>query len=308
MTFQTVIILGVPRSGTTLLRGLLGSYPEVADFPETPWITGCYLGHDSIRTLKKRLLSEEFGIWTAYTGLLPEAVDRAIDGFFEGLFGDWLKEHKKRVLVLKTPDDVLYLDDLVGIFPHARYVHIVRDPRDVTLSTLKKFGVLNGYGAATPHICLRRWLDFEQRIRARFEGASNYTCVRYETLVQSPQETLQGLAGFLGLKHAPLTIVPNQKNLSASEAGSRDVLATGGVERNVARFRSQPLTVEQRLVFNAWNQTFESYGYTPVTFEVGVLAGLRVRVWQAARMLRKQVLSRLWRALPMRLRRARKDA
>ena len=55
-----IVILGVPRSGTTLLRVLLDSHSMVAGAPETPWLTGGY-GDFSIRSLVESLNDHKIG-------------------------------------------------------------------------------------------------------------------------------------------------------------------------------------------------------------------------------------------------------
>ena len=58
MAFSPIFIVGVPRSGTTLLRVLLDSHSGILALPETPWLSGAYGGPLSLRQLRRRRQAE----------------------------------------------------------------------------------------------------------------------------------------------------------------------------------------------------------------------------------------------------------
>jgi hypothetical protein len=99
----------------------------------------------------------------------------------------------------KTALNALNLEKLNWVFPHARYVHIVRDGRDVVLSYLEA-GIYTDLEDAS-----KRWLRSVERVRAfggRI-GSSRYQEISYEELVRNPEETLKRVCGFLDLTYIP---------------------------------------------------------------------------------------------------------
>ena len=96
----------------------------------------------------------------------------------------------------KTPAYVLHLDLLSEVFPEARFVHIIRDGRDVCLSLQEmEWGPNDVYGAA------RFWRHRVERGSASglALGPSRYLEVRYEDLVDGPEECLGRVCAFLDL-------------------------------------------------------------------------------------------------------------
>jgi hypothetical protein len=100
----------------------------------------------------------------------------------------------------KTPRYVLYLPQLANLFPEARFVHIIRDGRDVTLSLLEKdWGVSNAIEGA---------LFWKQRVEAGREagrslGPDRYREIRYESLVDDPEATVRSVCEFIELPFDP---------------------------------------------------------------------------------------------------------
>ncbi len=127
---QPVFVLGMPRSGTTLVEQVLASHPQIhgagelrrarQSFEEIPRIVGraegffeCLdsLDADGVRAIAARHLAELRRIaGDAADGPAPE---RIVD---------------------KMPDNYLYLGLLAVLFPRATFIHVRRDPRDVALS------------------------------------------------------------------------------------------------------------------------------------------------------------------------------
>jgi hypothetical protein len=101
----------------------------------------------------------------------------------------------------KTPGYVLHLDTLDSLFLEARFVHLVRDGRDVALSLreIDEWGPSKVAGAA------KYWVEHVQagRDRAARLGRERYLEVRYEDLVAEPETTLRSVCAFMDLPFDP---------------------------------------------------------------------------------------------------------
>jgi len=212
-------LVGNPRSGTKMLRELLNRSPDV-------WISD--IESHFIPPLTRRLA--EFGDLAerANFGKLAEAAakTRAFwywsrrgvvispdawyaacrrhdwPGVLEGLFHlvhdqeipDAPKPWAEILWGDKTPVYMTELPLLADVFPAARFVHLVRDPRDCALSSAHTWG-------DSPLRTAQRWADRTRVCReaGRALGAERYYELRYEDLVGDVRGVLGGVFTFLGL-------------------------------------------------------------------------------------------------------------
>ena len=178
-----VIVVGVSRSGTTLLRVLLGAGPDLAAPPETPWITGAY-GPNSLRQLVEALTTHETGPVANLSGITEAHLVSGARAFADTILSAYAAARGKPRVLLKTPKDIPHLAFLARVFPDAHFVHIVRDGRDVALSTVARRDVrdLGPHGALTFDNALRRWIEWEDLVRGLVaDGTLRLACrVRYE--------------------------------------------------------------------------------------------------------------------------------
>ena len=196
-------IVGVTRSGTTLLRLMLDAHPELAIPPETHFVPSL------IKTTRKRGTSceEAHGVVTGHrqwgdfnldSGELlhryceldridPETTTRA---FFE-LYAE--REGKPR-WGDKTPNYVKRMKQIQRWIPEARFIHMVRDGRDAALSRFKR--VLRE--PPPMETVAERWVKKIEDARA--DGAElEYIEVQYEELVRDTETQLRRVAEFIEL-------------------------------------------------------------------------------------------------------------
>jgi hypothetical protein len=129
--------------------------------------------------------------------------------FVSAIFDLYGQRKGKSLVGDKTPSYVLSLPTLHGLWPTAKFVHIIRDGRDVCLSMLnwKKAQVAAGRLATwTEDPVLTTALWWEQRVRLGREdgialGPELYYEIRYETLVSQPATECAALCDFLGLPY-----------------------------------------------------------------------------------------------------------
>lgn len=184
-----VFVVGHPRSGTTWLARLLGAHPRLASGRETH-LFNLYL---------KPLLTQRQD-WLADWVDAP-TLDALLTDLVSGIFQSGLDRQGKHRVVEKTPTHRYWLKEIHALFPDARFIELVRDGRDVTVSMLARRRVTHErWIPRTVEACARRWqesVEVVERARSAL-GRELFIDVQYERLVNDPLTQLQRILRFLG--------------------------------------------------------------------------------------------------------------
>ena len=205
-----LLVLGVSRSGTTLLRVILDRSPGIA-IPDESFFVPLLARRHGRTVDADRFLDDVGRIPTIRTwGLRPEdiaprvrtgiVVGEAISAIFEA----YAERAGKPRWGDKTPMYMRHLSLLDHLFPDAQYVHLVRDGRDAALSFLElPEGTFTRTWAhpTTPaqFACLWRKEVSDARALGRRVGASRYHEVRYEDLVADPPGVVGEICAFAAI-------------------------------------------------------------------------------------------------------------
>jgi hypothetical protein len=193
-------IVGVGRSGTTLLRSMFDSHPRLAVPGESPWVTE--LAPDG--TLDQIFAHPRWPAFHLDEGLARAAVaarnPQSWPELVDTLFSSFAEMTGKERWGEKTPSHIHHVERLAGWFPNARFIHIVRDGRAVAASIKDQpTGTRNAAAAA---IYWRRTVREGRAVGERL-GPGRYAEVRLEDLVADPERELRRLCAFLGEDYAP---------------------------------------------------------------------------------------------------------
>ncbi len=234
-----IFILGVPRSGTTLLRALLDSHSAIACGPETPWLGG----HQprSVMSLWKALRDEPWGFCKSFN-MPSEVPTAAARQFVSTLMTEYATARGKSRWAEKTPDNALHVGFLAALFPEAKFIHLVRDGLDVAMSTsvvaVHRRGISKfleqriGLGATAPTApnstlsAVLRWKHWNTVVEESLREAKVESIrVSYERLVSEPESTLRDVLGFVGEDFEPamLDYARSRHDFPSWEWGSADV-------------------------------------------------------------------------------------
>jgi Sulfotransferase family len=201
------VIVGVPRSGTTLLRMMIDAHPDIAIPPETGFLPALadLDANEDASELAGRIITTfhtwpDFGLDAAelrqtlhrLSPITPADAARTFYKEYAARFG-------KNRWGDKTPTYGASLDRIAYLLPEARFVHIIRDGRDVLVSVR---GLWFRPGD-TVEACAQDWMTRLAHTRALGAHASHYLEVRYEALVHDPPATLQEICRFLDLRFDP---------------------------------------------------------------------------------------------------------
>lgn len=214
-----LFLVGCPRSGTTLLQRMLDSHPSLAVANDSHFVPRAIArsGSEQDVLLTEELVDRVLSYHRFRRLGLTEAVGRAAAEraetyaeFVSELYSEHALLHGKDLAGEKTPDYVRYLPLLHALFPATRVIHIIRDGRDVALSTLQwaseekgpgKFALWRDEPVAVCALWWRWQAESGRHDGARL-GPELYREVRYEDLVADPEATLRSLAAYLDLPFA----------------------------------------------------------------------------------------------------------
>ena len=179
-------LFGFPRSGTTLLDTMLTGHPDALVLEERPIL---------------HAVGEALGSPHRLAGLGQSELDRLRNLYFERLAreaGDW----KGRLVVDKLPLGIVDTALVHRIFPDARFAFVERHPCDVVLSCfMTRFDPKGGMAnmlrledvAKLYDLVMGHWL------RCRQVFPLDVHTIRYERMIEDPENELRPLARFLGL-------------------------------------------------------------------------------------------------------------
>lgn len=209
------IIVGCPRSGTSLLAVVLDSHPAFAMPPETAFLKHVAKLQGEAEAMRRRFVDivtadrtpisnwSDFGLdrqafaerIAAITPFTAAAGTRA----FYTMYAD--SQHKARSGE-KTPDNIFAMREIAALLPEACFIHVIRDPRDTALSWRKTW-----FAPSQDFAVLgRAWRHHVDVGRAAGAALPNYIETRYEDLVLRPQIALPPLCEFLGVDYVPAMI------------------------------------------------------------------------------------------------------
>ena len=210
-------VVGVGRSGTTLLRLMLDAHPQMAVPPETHFFDNLIEASGRFRFGPEQALAaiteDEHRRWNDF-GLgedellgrfeaIPHLnVSDALRAFYE-LYSE--KQGKPR-WGDKTPPYVKRMRRIKRVLPEARFIHVIRDGRDVTLSTNKRV-IERGHRDPLPAArSARRWQNRILKARADGPLLGEYLEVRYEDLVTDTESALRTVCEFAELGFEPIML------------------------------------------------------------------------------------------------------
>jgi len=260
---EAIFIVGASRSGTSLMRLILESNPRIAIADENHFMGHLLPGHGmrevirsigdlsddaTIHRIVELLYSKEFRAGNRLRDLSPfwlwlarkvpaEDLERRLlaeERTERGVYRACLRAYadfvgNRPILGEKTPAHVRWADELLAWYPSARMIHMVRDPRGVYVSEVRR---RTEHPKSLPYrwlvrvpLSLRAFIALETvyawsgAVR-RHAGLARrhpgrYRMVRFEDLVASPETEIRGVCEFLGVAFDPAML--RQKVVSRGE-------------------------------------------------------------------------------------------
>jgi hypothetical protein len=205
-----VYLGGTMRSGTSLMRALLGSHSKLAIYPRDLPLWPVFFNKygDKVFTTEKD--KEEI-----ITEILRHKKSSFVD---EGFYRKFLKNFKgesvnlptiiefflldyankidKPRYGLKTPNNEVFWPDILKNFPKAKFLHLIRDPRSSEASRMKR----SKFSHDEPFHHIQVWRQsfvLAQEYQQKYPDS--YKVIHYEKLVNHTEDVVRSICDFLGL-------------------------------------------------------------------------------------------------------------
>ena len=266
-----IVILGVPRSGTTMVRRILNAHPRIASPGETCILSAC------ARFLHSETVADglEFGVISglSFAGYERDEVLERLRLFATEFLEAYAKKQGKKRWAEKTAVDIFHLDAIESLCANrVKYVCVVRHGLDVVCS-LKEFSDRGFTYLAEIHDYVRRyprpleafahaWVDANSAlIDFVSRNPNNTLLMRYEDLVATPKDGIVDLFKFLNEKYYDNILERAfEKPRSAGFGDWKSYSRTTIDNTSVQRWKSLPPNTANRLA-EICNPVLEKLGY-----------------------------------------------
>jgi hypothetical protein len=248
-----VFLVGFPRSGTTLLEQALAGHPDVATLEEAPTLAAAhaeFMGAPQDLERLSKLSADEAAGWRVryWAEVARHGADAA-----------------GRTFIDKAPAGTVDLPLVAKLFPEARILFAIREPRDVVLSCLRNNFQLNAMTYAFTDLqetaaCYAGCMALAKVYRAVLRLP--WLDVRHEILIDAFEPGLAAICGFLGLElHPAMADVAATARSRPVRTPSAAQVRAGLNSKGVGRWRAYEAELAAVLpVLAPW---VERFGYEP---------------------------------------------
>jgi hypothetical protein len=206
-------VVGVPRSGTTLLRLQLDAHPQLSIGPETGF--GLVLERAAAGPAELAGAVQELETWPdlglgvdELAELLAAVRPWSAGAGLRAIYRSYAARHGKPRWGDKTPLHVERMAQLASALPEAHFVHLIRDGRDVAVS-LRPLPFAPADGSI--EAIASQWSDQIAGARRQALELPHYRELRFEDLVTDPGGELEQLSRWLGLEPSPAMLTAHQR-------------------------------------------------------------------------------------------------
>jgi hypothetical protein len=202
------MIVGAPRSGTTLLRFMLDAHPELAIPPETGFVVPCLKLRGRGEALRRKFVDTvvqfppdapgwaDFQIPAdEFRAKVAELEPFTVAAGLRAFYAMYAARCGKPRWGDKTPLYCLHLAAIERVLPEAHFLHMIRDGRDAALS-LRPMWFAPGRDIRT---LASSWREAVATARAQGARCRRYLEVRYEDLLSRTEDVLRQVCAFIEL-------------------------------------------------------------------------------------------------------------
>lgn len=272
MANEPFFIFGTGRSGTSLLSRLLNAHPRLA-VPFEAFLfqhfepMQRYYGDLGVPANRARLIDDivssdairRFEPPIDRNRVLERVARPDFGGVVDAVLGSWAAAQGKARWGEKTPHHVFRWRSIRSHFPSAKFIHIVRDPRDVVLSKIRA-----RHGPKTAYAATQDWTRYLRAAEAAgaVVGADGMITLWYEQLVRDPVGELKRVCGFLGEEYVDDMLLFYQDPAQyPSDTTNADNLRRPVLSSNTSKWRQHLSPGQIRVCEAVAGPRLEAYGY-----------------------------------------------
>ncbi|MFC1748259.1 sulfotransferase [Pseudomonadota bacterium] len=229
---RPVFIIGMPRSGTSLIEQVLDSHSQVFGAGELL----------DISQIERRVIATQGGARDsseAYAQAMSGLTDNDVNAYAAAYLNHLASlDSSARYVTDKMPQNFMYLGLINRLFPNAHVIHCVRNPVDTCLSCY--FQSFNqGHGYAYDLDSLAKHYRGYHEMMAYWKSVLNlpFFTLEYETLIERPKETIKGVLDFLDLPWED-GCMKHHKNPRLTATASNDQVRQPIYRRSVQRWKN----------------------------------------------------------------------
>ncbi|MDK1287791.1 tetratricopeptide repeat-containing sulfotransferase family protein [Pseudoalteromonas umbrosa] len=192
-TFTPVFIVGLPRTGSTLLEQILTQHSQVGTIGESIVLSDKIVPYLEMRTERP------------FPDCIYEPSTSMLD-YCRSVYVDEIKKSRvqEEAVINKLPANFQNIGLIYRIFPNARIIHLTRDFMANAWSVYS-----NHFAENEPYFCslpeFKLYSEIEQQVMFHFSShlKRNVFNVSYEKLIDDPERTIQKILNFIYLKYEP---------------------------------------------------------------------------------------------------------
>jgi LPS sulfotransferase NodH len=285
-------IVGVGRSGTTLLMSMLNAHPQIIVPPEFEYVHRI-LGSNVFRTksideLFQILFTDELFLRLdiSKSELAEPFVQKGISyspvRVYEHMLWICARRAEKIVVGDKDPRAIDELPIIKSLFPKTRILHIVRDPRDVFLSRTKAEWTRSRPDFMNILAYVNQYSKAKQWGKQLFGNA--YMEFRYEDLIAEPEVTLSRVCTFLDVPYDSHVLAfqgSSGKLVSKSETQWHGNLSKPLMSNNLNKWQRDLTRGQLLLVEASCDHAMSTHGYELSGIQPGYLEAVQIHLWRA---------------------------
>lgn len=276
-------ILGNPRSGTSLFRLMLNSNPSITVPPECGFLLWWHNKYQEwtrensqdeilLRELVKDILSsKKIETWNLeHNNLFSVLFEKSPKTYAELCF--WIykcySNKKEEIVGDKNNYYIKHLEQIHKIYPSAKYIHLVRDGRDVACS-YRKLKTLNSDSPYKPNLpyeitsIAMEWNDNVSNIDSFLQKKISLT-IKYEDLLSTTQNILEKTCSFLSVDYSEEMLNFHRTELHDEPSSTMPwkVKTLEKVDKsNVGKYKSELSNNELSKFKNIGGQSLKRFGY-----------------------------------------------
>jgi omega-hydroxy-beta-dihydromenaquinone-9 sulfotransferase len=305
---KKIYIVGNSRSGTTMMGRILGNHPDICGIHEVHFFEQLWTVTDKHQTLSSN----------AALSLAARLIGKRREGYFTRIDPDkYIVEAReclnsvdepmtpdkvydaflryetalkgKRIPCEQTPQNVFYIGEILDLFPGARFINMIRDPRDVLLSQKWKWK-RRFLGAKNIPFweAFRSWINYHPLTISKlwnaslaaadkYAGDGRVLSLRFEDLLQDPEKEIRAVCEFVGVFFDEnLLLVPQ----IGSSSGTDNTVKMGINGEKTGNWRSGGLNPAEIAIvqkvsaafMNKYHYEAAVTGVSPITFSYYMLS------------------------------------